>query len=186
MRGILQRLKPFRRQKKPPAPHVPTTPDEMNDRELNPVVAAKFSTGSSDGIIAVAAGYENPAFRLEYEEFCEKFCHRLDLNLMRDYVLKEDDQRLIAWLDWRGCEPEAKAFIRLMLKMMATGQNIWDQTGIKLYRQGQWSTTGGQPSQASQVAVSVIAQLIGKQITVLYKESRSAPDTELRTLRFDP
>jgi hypothetical protein len=36
------------------------------------------------------------------------------------------------------------------------------------------------------VAVSVMAQLIGKQITILYKERRDAPDTELRTLRFDP
>ena len=169
-----------------PSPRVPTTPQEMNDRELNPVVAAKFSTGNADGIIAVAAGYENAAFRLEYEKFCEKFCHRPGLNLMRDYVLKEDDQRLIAWLDWRGCEPEGKAFIRLMLKMMDAGENIWDQSGVKLYRQGQWSTAGGLPTQASQEAVSVIAQLIGKQITVLYKESRHAPDSELRTLRFDP
>jgi hypothetical protein len=159
-------------------------PVVSNDRELNPIVSAKF-TASKPELLVAAAARESPAFRLEYEEFCEQFSHRPGMNLMRDYVVAEDDRRLVAWLDWRGEEPEAKAFIRLMLAMIRAGEQIWDQPGITMFRQGGW-LTGGVPSVTGQEALSVMAQLIGKRIRVLYKESRSAPDAEMRVLRFEP
>lgn len=165
---------------------IPSTPEEMNDRELNAVVSAGFADGSLARLKVqpvAAAGYENAPVQLEYEEFREKFCHRPGIYLMRDYVLAENDRRLLTWLDWQGHEPEARAFIRLMLAMMRAGENIWDQSGVSLFRQGEWSTSPA-PSRASQVALSVIAQLIAKPIRVLYKTTATAAETQI--LRFEP
>jgi hypothetical protein len=173
--------------KKHSTPRIPSTPSELNDRELNPVVSALFAEGSPArekvGPVA-AAGYENAPVQREYDEFCATFCHQPGRNLMRDYVVAEGDRRLSAWLDWQhGHEPEARAFVRLMLGMIRAGENIWDQTGISMFRQGQWSI-GGVPSAASQQALSVIAQLIAKRITVIYKSSATAADAKV--LRFEP
>ncbi len=164
------------------------SPAELDDREFNPVVGAGFAEGSPARakVKAVAAAAYEIAPRqlgLEHQEFCDNFCHRPDCNLVRDYVLAEDDRRLSAWLDWQGHEPEGRAFLRLMTAMMRAGENIWNQTGITLFRQGQWET-GPEPTPISQDALSGIAQLIGKKITVFYKLSATAD--EMKFLRFEP
>jgi hypothetical protein len=169
---------------KPPERGQAQSAPGSNDREYNPVVTAKF-TGDDTIPIAVAAACEGPGFWLEYDEFCEGFEYQPGKRLMKDYVLAEDDRRLSTWLDWQGREPEPKAIMRLMLAMMRSRENIWDKPNLVLFRQGQWSAGGG-PSPASQECLSVMAQLIGKMITVSYKSSQDAPDTDLKTLRFEP
>src|SRR5262249_18284994 len=120
----------------------------------------------------------------EHDEFCAGFCHRPSERLI-EYIESSQDDRLRSWFDWRCPEPEPKAFIRLMLAMIRSGVAIWDQPGITIYLQGRWSRGGG-PSQRSQEGLSLISQLIGKPISVIYDMTPEPSPESRKVLRFHP
>jgi hypothetical protein len=156
---------------------------EPSDRETNPVATAKFM-GVTHSPVAAAGAFEGPAFQRECDEFFASFCHRPGEKLIQ-YIEANQDDRLRSWLDWQCPEPEPKAFIRLMLTMIRSGGAIWDQPGVTFYFQGRWSQGGG-PGQQSQECLSVIAQLIGKPISVVYDTTPERSPESRRVLRFQP
>jgi hypothetical protein len=173
------------RQESGPTDAAFSTESKFQDRELNPVAGARF-TGVAGSPVVAAGAYEGEEVRREYEEFAANFHHRPGVRLM-EYIQENQDERLLSWLDWRCPEPEPKAFIRLMLAMMRAGSDIWDQPGISFFFQGRWSR-GGEPSQRSQDRLSVISQIIGKPISVIYeiKPQPPVPQASTRVLRFEP
>ncbi|MBI1901299.1 MAG: hypothetical protein HYS13_09330 [Planctomycetia bacterium] len=79
-------------------------------------------------------------------------------------------------------EPQPEAFIRLVVKLIQSGQHIWDQPGISFYLDGRWSS-GGRPSNFSEEALSVLSQILERPIKVFYRES---PEGQMMVMRFEP
>src|SRR5947209_809489 len=108
-----------------------------------------------------------------YEEFSRTFCFRPGMNFM-DYLKAEGHTDLIQWFHWSTQEPEPKAIIRLVVATTRLGQNIWDKQGFSLYHDGSWDRGGG-PSDYTKNALSVLAKVLGKPITVYYTEKQDGP-----------
>lgn len=147
------------------------------------MASAKLA-GVQNSPIGVAGAYEGEAFQRECEEFFTLFYHRPEEKLI-EYIESNGDDRLRSWFDWKCPEPEPKAFVRLMLAIIRSGRGIWDLPGIIIYFQGRWSR-GGEPSQRSQECLSVISQLTGKPISLLYGPEPGLPSESMKVLRFLP
>jgi hypothetical protein len=116
-----------------------------------------------------------------YAEFCRSFCHRPGVNFM-DSLKADGVTRMIDWL--RPDSPCAipKAFIRLAVDATRKGNKVWEQPGLSMLYEGNWSQ-GGLPGQESRDAVSVLAQILGKTIKLYYRESQDGP---LVVMEFQP
>jgi hypothetical protein len=125
----------------------------------------------------------SPDERIEdlYEEFCKTFCFRPGVNFM-DYLKAEGHTDLIQWFHWTTPEPEPKGIIRLVVATTRLGHNIWDKKGLMIYHEGNWDRGGG-PTDDSKQALSVLAKILGKRITVGYRDK---PDGPILAIKFEP
>jgi hypothetical protein len=117
-----------------------------------------------------------------YAEFCRTFCHRPGVNFM-DFLRAEGVTRMIDWL--RPDSPCAlpKGVIRLFVDATRKGVKVWEVPGpIYMNYEGNWEH-GGLPDRESLDAVSVLAQILGKPITLYYTER---PGGEQMTMEFQP
>jgi len=116
-----------------------------------------------------------------YAEFCRTFCHRPGVNFMA-FLRAEGVTRMIDWL--RPDSPCAlpKGIIRLFVDGTRKGINAWQVPGLSLNYEGNWRH-GGLPGQESLDAVSVLAQILGKPITLYYTEK---PGGALMKMEFQP
>jgi hypothetical protein len=110
-----------------------------------------------------------------YEEFCRTFCHQPGVNFI-EFLKAEDVTRMIAWLRPATRCAIPKGFIRLAVSATRKGENVWDMPGIRLL-------SDGVPGQESMDAVSVLAQILGKTITVFYREE---PSGQGMVMKFGP
>jgi hypothetical protein len=138
------------------------------------------NTGSSGQQSAQSVGPDEKIEDL-YDEFCRTFCFRPGVNFM-DYLKAEGHTDLIQWFHWTTPEPEPKAIIRLVVATTRLGQNIWDKKGFSLYHDGSWDRGGG-PSDYTKDALSVLAKVLGKPITVGYTVIQDGP---IMLIKFEP
>ena len=131
--------------------------------------------------VAYAQGEEN--LQEEHDHFCASFQFKPGV-LFLEFLRKEGVTRMIEWIDWRSPYPEPKAIIRLVLDMQQRGENFWDQSGITIFVAGSRSDGGG-PSQESQDAISVFAQITGKPVKVYYRD-KAGGDAPLVVKEFEP
>src|SRR5262245_32327081 len=96
-----------------PAPQGESSQDVSDDRDHNPVVAAKTVEGGPN---VSASAHEGELARPDYEAFCRDFCYRPGAKFMES-LPAEGGTQLAAWLHWSTPEAEPKAFIRLMLDL---------------------------------------------------------------------
>jgi hypothetical protein len=154
---------------------------DLDLRDQNPVAAAGIMGVIEGGPRGIAAAIEAEEYQADYEAFCREFCHRPGVRFM-DFLKAEGISALEKWLDPQTPEPEPKAFVRLMLKLAQSGQNIWDQPGISFFLDGRWSN-GGRPSPFSDEALSVLSQILQKPIKVFYRET---PEGQMMVMQFEP
>jgi hypothetical protein len=108
-----------------------------------------------------------------HEEFCRTFCHRPGVNFMA--ILQADGAtRLIEWLQPSTPCALPKGFVRLAVDGTRRGIKFWEQPGITMVYEGNWSN-GGLPPQESQDALSVLAQILGKPIKLYYQQQENGP-----------
>lgn len=116
-----------------------------------------------------------------HAEFCRTFCHRPQVNFM-DCIRRQDVTRLVDWLHGETTDPLAQSFIRLAVDGTRKGHRIWEKQGLSMLFEGNWDR-GGLPSQQSQEALSILAQVLGKPIKLYYREKPDGPDL---VLEFQP
>ncbi len=117
-----------------------------------------------------------------YAELCRTFCHRPGVNFM-EFLRAEGVTRMIDWL--RPDSPCAlpKGIIRLFVDATRKGTKIWEVQGpISMNYEGNWDH-GGLPGRESLDALSVLAQILGKPITLYYTERAGG---ELMKMEFQP
>jgi hypothetical protein len=160
----------------------PTEPENFGERDANPMVTASIM-GMADkgGPVFSAWANEGEQAKSDYEAFADAFCLRPGVKLM-DFLDAEGVIKLKAWLHWSTLEAEPKAFIRLALDLLRRGQSLGDQPGISFFVDGRWSQGGG-PSQPSQDALSVLAQVLQKPIKVFFRKKPAEP---ILVMEFHP
>jgi hypothetical protein len=160
----------------------PAEPVNYGERDANPVVTASImGTADKGGPVMSASAGEGEEAKPDYQAFADTF-HVWPGVKMMDFLDAEKVTRLKAWLHWSTPEAEPKAFIRLMLELMRRGVDLRDQPGLSLYVDGRWSQGGG-PSQESQDALSVLAQVLQKPIKVFFRKKPSEP---ILVMEFNP
>lgn len=112
-----------------------------------------------------------------HAEFCGTFCHRPQVNFM-EFLQRQGVTRLIDWLRWETADSLAQSFIQLAVDGTRKGHRIWEKQGLSMLFEGNWDR-GGLPSQESQEALSVLAQVLGKPIKLHYREHADGPDKVL-------
>lgn len=131
---------------------------------------------------AVAPGVrEDESLDALYEEFRRTFTIRPGVKLI-DFLEAEGVTQLIAWLQPSTPCALPKGFIRLAVDMTRKGNHVWEQRKIVMRYEGNWDR-GGLPEQESLDAVSVLAQVLEKPITLYYTET---PDGPLMVKIFEP
>lgn len=116
-----------------------------------------------------------------HTEFCQTFCHQPGVNFI-DLLRREEVTRLIDWLDWKTGDPLAQSFIRQAVEGTRQGQNFWDKPGLSMLYEGNYAR-GGKPSQESQNALSVLAQVLNKPVKLYFREQ---PDGPPLVMEFQP
>ncbi len=117
-----------------------------------------------------------------HDEFCRTFCHRPGVNFMQ-FLKDERVTNMIAWLRPETACALPKGFIRLAVDSTRKGYKIWEQPGINLVYDGNWTESGGLPPQESLDALSVLAQILQKPIKLHYTQSEGG---ELMLMEFAP
>lgn len=167
-----------RRAAGPSASDAASTP--AADPAANPTAVASF-IDRNDGPRGRAAAHGEGTYPTELEEFRASFCHRPGVNFWK--LLKQDGvTRMMDWFGPETPEPEPKALVRLALDMMQRGESFQDQPCVAMLVQV-LPSNGGKPSQLSQDALSVFAQITGKPVVVYYEPQPEAP---MMVMRFEP
>jgi hypothetical protein len=111
--------------------------------------------------------------RLEdlYEEFCRTFQHRPGENFM-ECLRATDTAKMIEWLRPETPCAIPKGFIRLAVDATRKGYRLWEQPGLSMYYEGNWTAGGGLPPQESQEGLSVLARLLKLPIKLYYTETQ--------------
>lgn len=117
-----------------------------------------------------------------YEEFCRTFQHRPGENFM-EYLHATDATKMIAWLQPETPCALPKGFIRLAVDTTRKGYRIWEQPGLSMYYEGNWTAGGGLPPEESQEALSVLAQMLNLKIKLYYTETQGG---ETMVMEFIP
>jgi hypothetical protein len=156
------------------------TPTE-SERDRNPGVAASIMGAAETGPKGSASACEGEHAKADYDAFCATFCFRPGTRLM-EFLEAEGVTMLVSWFHWSTPNAESKAIIRLMLELMRRSENIWDQPGISLFVDGNWSHGGG-PSSDSRDALSVLVQVLEKPIKVYYRQK---PNDPIMVMEFRP
>src|SRR5688572_12058798 len=104
-----------------------------------------------------------------YDEFCRTFCHKPGVNFMK-FMKDEGVTHLIDWLRPETPCALPKGFIRLAVDATRKGYKFWEQPGVNMMYEGNWTEGGGLPPKESLDAVSVMAQILEKPIKLYYTD----------------
>ena len=157
-----------------------TQPQHEGNR--NPWAAASVM-GRADETRVVAGALGDERTQAEYDTFCASFCHKPGVRFT-EFLKQERVDKLLEWLDPQNDEPEPKAFVRLAVATMERGENFWDLPGLSMLLEGRWSAGGG-PSEFSDHALSVLAQIVEKPIKVYYRE-QPGEQSPLLVKQYEP
>jgi hypothetical protein len=132
------------------------------------LIRSLFGYSRTTSAASVATWPPDKSLEPLHTEFCQTFCHQPGVNFS-DFLRREKVTRLIDWLDWKTGDPIAQSFIRQAVECTRRGENFGDKPGISLLFEGNYDR-GGKPNQASQDALSVLAQVLGKPVKLYYHD----------------
>lgn len=145
--------------------------------------AVSDDVGEATAAVAATTGVrEDEEIQALYEEFGRTFCHRPGVNFMA-FLRAEGVTRMIDWLHPSTPCALPKGFIRLAVDATRKGSRFWEtREPIRMYYEGNWNQ-GGLPGRESLDALSVLAQILDKSITLYYTPKQGG---DLMVMTFDP